>query len=247
MDELKTWEMVYDDLLEEIEEKAIPASDYRPPLSRSNYYRQSPVKTRSKPMMAFSCEPSQESRLLDYEDDADDSLDPSTPSRAPRDSRSPWRQATAATTRISTRSQQSASKGKSRKYCTQQCLRGLRGKGPLDRKCPNASEHGTDRHQLNTVMLIKLLDRQLSEDPEPNKELGCESLHIYGTRGALFKITLWSHGYTFVGKGVPIDFIECAKREEMMYSHLRAIQGQYVPVVLVVSVFVDRFHMMVSP
>uniref|UniRef100_A0A093VIP3 Uncharacterized protein n=1 Tax=Talaromyces marneffei PM1 TaxID=1077442 RepID=A0A093VIP3_TALMA len=83
--------------LSEIEEKAIPASDYRPPLSRSNYYRQSPVKTRSKSMMAFSCEPSQESRLLDYEDDADDSLDPSTPSRAPRDSRSPWRQATAAT------------------------------------------------------------------------------------------------------------------------------------------------------
>jgi tRNA A-37 threonylcarbamoyl transferase component Bud32 len=52
-----------------------------------------------------------------------------------------------------------------------------------------------------------------------------------GKRGALFKITLWSHGYTFVGKGVPIDFIECAKREEMIYSHLRAIQGQFVPVV----------------
>jgi serine/threonine protein kinase len=52
-----------------------------------------------------------------------------------------------------------------------------------------------------------------------------------GKRGALFKITLWSHGYTFVGKGVPIDFIECAKREEMIYFHLRAIQGQFVPVV----------------
>uniref|UniRef100_A0A093ULW5 Putative cell division control protein 7 like 2 n=1 Tax=Talaromyces marneffei PM1 TaxID=1077442 RepID=A0A093ULW5_TALMA len=97
--------------------------------------------------------------------------------------------------------------------------------------CPNVAEHGVDRHRLNTKLLIKLLDQQLSSDPDPHSELGCESLHIHGTRGALFKITLWSHGYTFVGKGVPIDFIQCAKREETMYSHLRAIQGQFVPVV----------------
>jgi hypothetical protein len=231
-DQLKTWEMVYDDLLEEIEEKDIPASDYKPPLSRTEYCRQSPVKTRSTSARVISCHPSQESRLSGHEDDADDDRwDLSTPSRAPRDPRFSQRQATAATTRISTRSQQSGSKGKSRKYCTQQCLRGLRGKGPLDLKCPNASEHGADRHRLNTTMLIKLLDRQFSEDPDPNKELGCESLHVHGTRGALFKITLWSHGYTFVGKGFPIDFIECAEHEEAMYSHLRTIQGKFVPVV----------------
>jgi serine/threonine protein kinase len=57
------------------------------------------------------------------------------------------------------------------------------------------------------------------------------TLHTWPTLGS-FKITLWSHGYTFVGKGVPIDFIECATREEMMYSHLREIQGQFVPIVL---------------
>ncbi|KUL75215.1 hypothetical protein ZTR_09812, partial [Talaromyces verruculosus] len=176
--QLETWEMVYDDLLDEIEEQNIPASEYKPPLSRTDYCRQSPVKTRSKSVMAIPCEPSQESPLSDHEDDPDDRLDPSTPSRAPRDSRFPQRQATAATTRKSTKSQQSTSKGKSRKYCTQQCLRGLRDKGPLDRKCPNAREHGTDQHQLNTAMLIKLLDRQLSEDPGPDKELGCESLHM---------------------------------------------------------------------
>ncbi|QGA17402.1 hypothetical protein EYB26_005073 [Talaromyces marneffei] len=198
--QLETWEMVYDDLLEEIAEQDIPASEYKPSPSQTNYY-------------------------------ADDSLDPPTPSRAPRDSRVPQHPATATTTRISTRSQRLDSKGKSRKYCTQKCLRGLRCKGPLDRKCPNASEHGAGQHQLNTAMLIKLLDRQLSQDPDPHKELGCESLHVHGSRGALFKITLWSHGYTFIGKGVPIDFIDCAKREEMIYSHLREIQGQYVPVV----------------
>uniref|UniRef100_A0A093VMC0 Reticulocyte-binding protein 2 like a n=1 Tax=Talaromyces marneffei PM1 TaxID=1077442 RepID=A0A093VMC0_TALMA len=231
-DRLKTWEMVYDDLLEEIEEKDIPASEYKPPLSRTEYCRQSPVKTRSTSARVMSCRPSQESQLSGHEDDADDDRwDPSTPSREPRDSRFPQRQATAAAARIPTRSQHSTSKGKYRRYCTQRCLRGLRCKGPLDERCPNVTEHGVDRHRLNTKMFIKLLDRQLSRDPDPNTELGCESLHVHGTRGALFKITLWSHGYTFVGKGVPTDFVECAKREEIMYSHLREIQGQFVPIV----------------
>lgn len=60
---------------------------------------------------------------------------------------------------------------------------------------------GRSGNQLNaivvalvTTMLIKLLDQQLSEDPDPRKELGCQSLHIHSMRGALFKITLWSHG-----------------------------------------------------
>jgi hypothetical protein len=81
-------------------------------------------------------------------------------------------------------------------------------------------------------MLIKLLDQQLSKDPDPNKELRHESLYIHSTRKALFKITLWSHGYTFIGKDVPIDFIECAKQKEIIYSHLHAIQGQYIPIIL---------------
>ncbi|THC88428.1 hypothetical protein EYZ11_012121 [Aspergillus tanneri] len=46
---LKTWEMVYDDLLDEIAEKDIPSSDFKPSTqSRNEYCRASPVKTRSK-------------------------------------------------------------------------------------------------------------------------------------------------------------------------------------------------------
>jgi hypothetical protein len=228
---LQTWEMVYDDLLEEIEEKDIPSSAYRPPPSRSQYCRVSPVKTRSKSTVAMSCQPRPGS-VFDHDDDAGDHWDLETPSRRSRDSRFSPPQAGAAASQVATRSQNSSSKGKSRKYCSQQCLRGLQRGGPLDRKCPNAIEHGVDRHRLNAKTLIKLLDQQLSMDPDPNTELGCESLHIHGTRGALFKITLWSHGYTFVGKGVPAGFVGCAKREERMYSRLIAIQGKYVPVVL---------------
>lgn len=66
----------------------------------------------------------------------------------------------------------------------------------------------------------------------PNTKLGCESLHVHGKRGALFKITLWSHGYTFVGKGVPMEFVNGLKHEELVYSRLASVQGTFVPVFL---------------
>lgn len=35
-----------------------------------------------------------------------------------------------------------------------------------------------------------------------------------------------------MGKGVPVEFVECSKHEEFVYSRLAPIQGVYVPVVL---------------
>lgn len=105
--------------------------------------------------------------------------------------------------------------------------------GRLDWKCPNVLDHGVNRHKINPKTLLFLLDEQLSSnDLRPDLELGCESLHIHGTRGALFKVTLWSHGYTFVGKGTPVEFVACAKHEESVYSRLSQIQGVHVPVLL---------------
>jgi hypothetical protein len=106
-------------------------------------------------------------------------------------------------------------------------------RGRLDRECPNVLDHGVDRHQIDQMTLVHLLDQQLFRDnPRPDLELGCESLHIHGTRGALFKVILLSHGYTFVGKGAPIEFVKCSKHEELVYSRLKKIQGIYVPVLL---------------
>ena len=80
----------------------------------------------------------------------------------------------------------------------------------MDKKYPNVLDHGIDRHQIDRTTLICLLDQQLSNnDLGPDFDLGCESLHLHGTRGALFKVTLLSYGYTFVGKGIPIEFLEC--------------------------------------
>ena len=155
-----------------------------------NYCHQSPVKTRLKSVITISCKPLQESQLSDHKDNTDDSSDPSTPSWIPYDPQFPQHQATAATTQILTRSQQSTSKDKSQEYYTQQCLLSLHNKEPLDQKCPNTNKHRTNQHQLNTTILLKLLDWQLSAAPDPNKELRYKSLHIYSTHRALFKITL---------------------------------------------------------
>ncbi|KAE8322891.1 hypothetical protein BDV39DRAFT_218158 [Aspergillus sergii] len=206
---LKTWEM-----------KDIPSSDFKPsPRSRKGYCRVSPVKTRSKSAVAASCGSSQDHRSFGYDDDAGGGFDPTTPSRRPREPQLPHPSA--------------SSLSASRRYCTQQCLLGLVKRGELDRKCPNMSYHGIDRHRLNRATLIRRLDRQLSSDNlQLDSQLGCESLHVHGTRGALFKITLWSHGYTFMGKGTPVEFVEGSKHEELVYSHLSPIQGVSVPVLL---------------
>jgi hypothetical protein len=43
----------------------------------------------------------------------------------------------------------------------------------LDRKCPNVPDHGVDRHRLNQMMLIDLLDQQLPRnDLGPDSKLG---------------------------------------------------------------------------
>ncbi|KAJ5584704.1 uncharacterized protein N7459_004504 [Penicillium hispanicum] len=230
---LQTWEMIYDDLLEEIAEKDIPASDFKPSTrSRLEYCRVSPVKTRSRPAVVAACNPSRDSRLSSP-DDTGDGFDPDTPSRRrPRESRLLHPSASSSSSTIQ-KSQGSRSKGKSRQYCTQKCLLGLVREGELDWKCPNVSEHGIDRHRLNRTTLIRLLNKQLSSDIlRPDTKLGCESLHVHGSRGALFKITLWSHGYTFMGKGSPMDFVDGLKHEELVYSRLTPIQGTFVPVLL---------------
>ncbi|KAH8431010.1 uncharacterized protein LDX57_008671 [Aspergillus melleus] len=231
-DELKTWEMMYDDLLEEIAEKDIPASDFKPsPRSRLEYSRVSPVKTRSRSAVVAICNPSRGSRPSGH-DDSEDGFDPNTPSRRPPESRLSHPSSSSS---LSTglKSHGSRSQGKSRQYCTQECLLGLVKGRNLDRNCPNVSDHGIERHRLNRTTLMRRLKQQLSHPSlRPNTKLGCESLHVHGKRGALFKITLWSHGYTFVGKGVPMEFVNGLKHEELVYSRLASVQGTFVPVFL---------------
>lgn len=85
-------------------------------------------------------------------------------------------------------------------------------------------DYRVGRHLLNPRTLIHELDQQLSSDNlHLDTQLGCESLHVHGSRGALFKITLWSYGYTFVGKGAPVEFVQSLEHEERVYLYLTLI------------------------
>ncbi len=76
--------------------------------------------------------------------------------------------------------------------------------------------------------LAKLMSRQLTENPDN----GCKPLGKQGTRGALFRLTLESYGYTFVAKGTVTAFIAKLKHEYLIYRHLDEVQGELIPVYL---------------
>lgn len=54
----------------------------------------------------------------------------------------------------------------------------------------------------------------------------------YGARGALFRITLLSHGYTLAAKGTTSSSVRFIEHEARIYEQLQPIQGLYVPVSL---------------
>ncbi|KAL5312936.1 hypothetical protein ACEPPN_019362 [Leptodophora sp. 'Broadleaf-Isolate-01'] len=115
------------------------------------------------------------------------------------------------------------------RYCTHACLLGLVRKRSLDGACPNVITHRAHgdgiHHALDRKSLAKQMSRQLAQDPDS----GCEPLGKQGARGALFRLTLGSHGYTFVAKGTVTAFEAKLKHEGLVYRHCEA-QGEFAPV-----------------
>ncbi|KAK9359724.1 hypothetical protein V1504DRAFT_469960 [Lipomyces starkeyi] len=104
-------------------------------------------------------------------------------------------------------------------YCTQSCLIGLRNKGRLDI---------SDRHIIDDAALVRLIKQQLDKDLDNH----CTPLGKVGIRGALFKLTLFSYGYTFVGKGTTDRLWTEVRNEADVYRALQKAQGSAVPVFL---------------
>ncbi|KAK9243167.1 hypothetical protein V1506DRAFT_545264 [Lipomyces tetrasporus] len=117
-------------------------------------------------------------------------------------------------------------------YCTQGCLMGLRSKGYLDVRCPNEKRHQrgqkTDRHLIDSADLVRLIKQQLDKDLDNY----CTPLGKVGIRGALFKLTLFSYGYTFVGKGTTDRLWADVRTEVDVYRVLQKAHGSAVPVFL---------------
>lgn len=68
--------------------------------------------------------------------------------------------------------------------------------------------------------------KQLSENLDTERY----ALDIQGTRGALFKVRLTSHGYTIAAKCTIWVYVSDLLHEAAMYEQLEAIQGIHVPV-----------------
>ena len=104
------------------------------------------------------------------------------------------------TKRKRTATQGTSGRSTSREYCTRKCLLGLQRRRVLDPACPNHHSHqrnpGSRFHELNVALFHQLVQAQLTTDMDCHRD----PLDRQGARGALFKISLISHGYAFVGK-----------------------------------------------
>jgi len=223
---LKTWEVVYDELLDKISTDDIPSSEYRPP-RQSTFLRVSPIRLRSRAASTASpgCRPPADERHY-----SDNEFDP--------DSDTPSRTYRQRSTQTSTQALDPVSKapsgqsfrpgGKNVQYCTQKCLRGLVEEGLLDKMCPNALNHGESHHQINKPTFLNLIRQQLSK----SLDIDCKPTGLHGAREALFIVRLTSHGYILAAKCTIIDFVAHLKREAVIYERLRPIHGTHVPVYL---------------
>ncbi|KAI9777152.1 MAG: hypothetical protein M1816_004909 [Peltula sp. TS41687] len=195
-------------------------------------------KTRRQRQLAAACEsiqedgPGQRRRDHPSDDEGDGTSNPPSASQA---------QSSATTTR-SQQGKGTVNQGRSggekqqrRQFCTQQCLLGLVRGLPLDERCPNTDTHRQsalhlpNKHGLDRAELRRLLEEQLDQDADDE---GFESLDRSGWAGALFRVTLFSHGYTFVGKGTVAALIRVLQKEAQVYERLEEIQGTAVPVYL---------------
>lgn len=113
-----------------------------------------------------------------------------------------------------------------RDYCTQACLLGLATGGPLDIRCPNIAHHG--KKHLKKSLFLRMVQTQMKE--QRDKVTDCKPLDIDGSRGTMFKITLTSHGYTIIAKGVQQDDIHHLRNEANVYHQLCSLQGSHIPV-----------------
>ena len=166
----------------------------------------------------------------DEPDDPDASGSPTRPS--PSNSRKNWKKPGSQGKDGGGESskQASSSRGTQLQYCTQKCLLGIVRGSRLDRNCPNASLHPRlgEKHAVGRSKFLDLVQKQLADDLDHD----CEPLGLQGARGALFKITLASHGYVLVGKGTVQAFVPDLLHEGKIYRRLAKLQGTAVPVYL---------------
>jgi len=212
-----------------------PCSEYKYTGPRIEIGGVRQIPTRSNP----TCKEDTGQKSYKDSDDDTDQSNPDTPSKPDGGSRIAKQgrsrrngKDTADQGKYEGGSKPSGSKGRGnlQHYCTQKCLMGIARRWPLDDECPNVSLHRRHggRHAINSQKFKDLVQKQLAEDLDHD----CEPLGLQGARGALFKLTLTSYGYVFVGKGTVRAFIPDLLHEGTVYKQLAKLQGTAVPVYL---------------
>ena len=236
---LEKWEVDYKAILKGIPEtpetadKSSPfLSVYRPQTYSLDVPDRSPMHHRLRPRKT-TCRPGSDPTSQGDQDPPPSTDDVSSPLDTPTRSQGGPRGKQGQRGRPPTGAGSSSRGGQRRAFCTQLCLQGLARGGPLDRWCPNVSNHCEeghrgDRHQLDGEGFRMLLGEQLRW----SRGDACQPLGMQGARGALFKVTLTSHGYTVVGKGTVLAFVKDLRHEAEVYRRLTKVQGVHVPIYL---------------
>lgn len=222
---LPKWEIVLADILDDIPEDEVPSSEYRPP--NTEYFDRSPIQLRRRKRKSS---PDDCRRLNPHSNDSDNEEDPGTPSKGAHVSKAIERKQPASTGQTSALTNtNSFHEDNHRRYCTLKCLQGLVHRENLDLDCPNVRDHvrdhGKSKHVLTRQSFVRRLQRQLCETVNAD----CEVLGIHGSRGALLKVTLSSHGYTVPAKCTILEFRDYLRHEAAVYDRLRPIQGIHIP------------------
>ncbi|KAJ9655814.1 hypothetical protein H2201_008724 [Coniosporium apollinis] len=242
---LDTWAVEYIDILKKIPEtvrRERPHSSYKP--GRWKGFLRSPIRTRSRRLAAACYEPrdnGDNSGDGDGDGDGDDHTPP-TPTPGPSGRRGVGQsQSTGARRGRASSGRNKGSAGGLKQtevtskpriedppYCTQRCLLGLAYGGPLDKQCPNFQDHKGKHIDLKTFLC--LIRHRLATDR--GRDADYKQLYIKGSRGALLKVRLSSHGYTVVAKGMEKPNLGHLRHERRIYNRVKSIQGKYVPVCL---------------
>ena len=250
-DKLHTWKVNVEAILDEIpetERKELVHSPYLPSIKRfrkGNFPKTPEIfRPRKGDGKSFaSCAPPPDSHRETGGPDSSDSDDDSGgPTLQPTPTKPPKQAASNAAGKQKRGTGQGRT-GQERQYCTQRCLMGIMDQGEFDDQCPNVLEHareGTDHHHnLDSQDFLWLIQQQLKKD----RDADCYPLWIQGARGAMFKVSLASHGYTVAAKATVFAFVTDLKHEQAVYECLRTLQGTYIPVCLGgIDLLVPYYH-----
>ncbi|KAI9760304.1 MAG: hypothetical protein M1840_002566 [Geoglossum simile] len=232
---LNTWKVDFRDIWKDMPDNVRSSPPASPYIGRTSGTAGSPKRLRPRDSSGRVCAPPTKPIYDNEHSDQSDSELQKKQGNAPSQSRGNRKTGNSYKTGRSSSKTTTASSSqagqRSRSYCSQHCLRGLVNGWLLDSACPNISDHRglnnkATRHQLSHTAFLDLLRAQLARSLDGN----CLPLGFQGARGALFKVTLASHGYTMVAKGTVLAFVKDLRWESQIYQQLTPIQGLCVPV-----------------